>query len=879
MSERSIGRPWTTKEDELLAQAIAIHGEIDNWKAVAAYVPGRSNKACRKRWLHSLSPNVKKSAWTPEEDHALVELYRIHSTKWAIIARHIPGRTDDACSKRYREALDPTLKRDEWTVEEDSKLLEVYSRLGGKWGQVGHELQRSGLACRNRWRLLERKRSNATLHEQSFALRHPQADMGSENRLTTDYSQSYTWPTPSDDQSIYHNDHLSQYHAGYIANAPNEDTGYDAPRVRFNDYDQHMLTHVPPSLRYSSSSLSSALSAPWLDDTRRVQCTPGAIDSLSSVSRHQAHGNYQPQPSMTALSVTPHHNVIRDDDAYTQGHNLQYSYEQPDSRATGHSSSSATIGQAVTYIREDNQQHIFNYPDNFSNRYRESPNLCCGSSVMPQSHTTHMIFDHSRQLGIQEDVRYMHAVTGERIQDTHLYGERPDYHSITPSSNRIITTVSDQQALNNDYSHDAARHSNQVGFTAPSEFLVSSVNHASHCCNEADTSTYRHDGHHVQYEQYPQISSAGYQKDDDSSFDHDPTMARSIYSSEGDHLVYAKSEQHTAQQGLPFDRHCSSVSLPVDYDAHQSVTRDAAYADESQRGCHDPSGAYGQEDHVEYSNSYATSTDVYSTNNGYDVSYPLNQTTANYPAVYTPASSSAPAPAAALDSPPPTTECVKGSYYRSTSRARPRNACPRKRPDTQAPLRLSSDLPATSDPSIKPYACGHLKCWSVDSVASLACYRTSRDLSDHYKSIHMDEAGGDRPFRCGLEGCGKFWKSINGLQYHLQISKAHFQRAISSTFAQTSYSDEKEGIPPAVEASTSTESSEAQKKLYKCPHPTCHNRYKQLSGLRYHLAHGHPPDMPVQLDLVPPALARRISEKMRTQGSTSQSSGSQLNES
>lgn len=48
MSERGVGKPWTTYEDNLLIQAVAIHGGNDNWKAVAASVPGRTNKACRK---------------------------------------------------------------------------------------------------------------------------------------------------------------------------------------------------------------------------------------------------------------------------------------------------------------------------------------------------------------------------------------------------------------------------------------------------------------------------------------------------------------------------------------------------------------------------------------------------------------------------------------------------------------------------------------------------------------------------------------------------------------------------------------------------------------------------------------------------------------
>lgn len=104
-----------------------------------------------KRWLHSLCPTVKKTAWTREEDELLLSLYAIHSTKWSVIARHIPGRTDDACSKRYREALDPSLKKGDWIPEEDFHLLQAYKRLGGRWGQIGAELCRSGLGCRNRY--------------------------------------------------------------------------------------------------------------------------------------------------------------------------------------------------------------------------------------------------------------------------------------------------------------------------------------------------------------------------------------------------------------------------------------------------------------------------------------------------------------------------------------------------------------------------------------------------------------------------------------------------------------------------------------------------------------------------------------------------------
>ncbi|KAJ7807497.1 Homeodomain-like protein, partial [Mycena olivaceomarginata] len=141
---------WNASEDELLTCAVSTHGKPVDWKTVAQAVPGRTNKACRKRWLNSLSPILKKSTWTPAEDRLLIDLYTTNGPKWSIIAEKILRRTDDACSKRYREKLDPNLKKIEWTPGEDIKLKEAYDRIGSNWSSIGQALQRGGLDCRNR---------------------------------------------------------------------------------------------------------------------------------------------------------------------------------------------------------------------------------------------------------------------------------------------------------------------------------------------------------------------------------------------------------------------------------------------------------------------------------------------------------------------------------------------------------------------------------------------------------------------------------------------------------------------------------------------------------------------------------------------------------
>jgi len=142
----------------------------------------------------------------------------------------------------------------------------------------------------------------------------------------------------------------------------------------------------------------------------------------------------------------------------------------------------------------------------------------------------------------------------------------------------------------------------------------------------------------------------------------------------------------------------------------------------------------------------------------------------------------------------------------------------------------------------------------------LHCFQTSGDLLDHSKDQHPDEDAAEKPYRCALLGCGKSWKSINGLQYHLQISTAHFKNALFSRFSAQQPSTPVLNTPSSTEGDI--EDLEPERK-YACPQPGCYKAYRQPSGLRYHVKYGHPPDMPAQLSMVPPALERQIPTKAK----------------
>ncbi|KAF6004341.1 hypothetical protein F1559_000381 [Cyanidiococcus yangmingshanensis] len=96
--------PWTPAEDALLLSLVAKFG-TQAWTAVAACMPGRTGKQCRERWLNQLDPNVRRGAWTFEEDEALVLLHERYGNCWAKMSKHVPGRTDNAIKNRWNSSM------------------------------------------------------------------------------------------------------------------------------------------------------------------------------------------------------------------------------------------------------------------------------------------------------------------------------------------------------------------------------------------------------------------------------------------------------------------------------------------------------------------------------------------------------------------------------------------------------------------------------------------------------------------------------------------------------------------------------------------------------------------------------------------------------
>jgi len=145
--------PWTEEEDELLKTYVPFEPR-GNWVAVAEHIPGRTAKQCRERWSLCLDPNIRKDPWTAEEDEILLQLHDQHGNSWAMIAKHLPGRTENAAKSRFKSI---ERKRDRaWTPAEDATIIRGKAE-ERKWTQIASSLKnppRTKNAVKTRWKEL-----------------------------------------------------------------------------------------------------------------------------------------------------------------------------------------------------------------------------------------------------------------------------------------------------------------------------------------------------------------------------------------------------------------------------------------------------------------------------------------------------------------------------------------------------------------------------------------------------------------------------------------------------------------------------------------------------------------------------------------------------
>ncbi|KAK4610620.1 Transcriptional regulator, partial [Fulvia fulva] len=151
-------RAWTAGEDSTLYHEVRrtgiYQGTSNDWNAVAAKLPRRTNKDCRKRWL-KICKLVNKGTWSTEEDERLLEAVEEHGQSWIQVAQMVETRHADQCAKRWHTVLCQSGMEftHAWNSQNDEYLLHAVELYGRKWRLIAEQYfqGRSAADVRNRW--------------------------------------------------------------------------------------------------------------------------------------------------------------------------------------------------------------------------------------------------------------------------------------------------------------------------------------------------------------------------------------------------------------------------------------------------------------------------------------------------------------------------------------------------------------------------------------------------------------------------------------------------------------------------------------------------------------------------------------------------------
>ena len=105
------GGVWKNTEDEVLKAAVMKYGK-NQWARISSLLTRKTPKQCKARWFEWLDPSIKKVEWSKEEDEKLLHMAKLMPTQWRTIAP-IVGRTPAQCLERYQKLLDEAELGDE----------------------------------------------------------------------------------------------------------------------------------------------------------------------------------------------------------------------------------------------------------------------------------------------------------------------------------------------------------------------------------------------------------------------------------------------------------------------------------------------------------------------------------------------------------------------------------------------------------------------------------------------------------------------------------------------------------------------------------------------------------------------------------------------
>jgi len=95
-----------------------------NWSEIAKIVKTRNGKQIRDRYLNYLDPKIKRDKFSKEDDELILGYYVKFGPKWSLIAKFIKDRTGDLIKNRFYSHLKSKIHQN--NTSKSKKNIKIY---------------------------------------------------------------------------------------------------------------------------------------------------------------------------------------------------------------------------------------------------------------------------------------------------------------------------------------------------------------------------------------------------------------------------------------------------------------------------------------------------------------------------------------------------------------------------------------------------------------------------------------------------------------------------------------------------------------------------------------------------------------------------------
>lgn len=249
---------WTKEEDEHLVKMVEKYriGNIIPWTKILETMPGRYKAQIYNRYMFSLNPAIKREKFSVEEDCILMAAVEEYGANFQNFPPHLlPGRNFVQIRNRYNNVLKNNGKVKHWTMHDDQLLVDLAEKYGVKdWVKIAAEIKcHSRLSCRSRYQTIVNflnKNPNRTVADVPRRKKKFSSNVTTSNWMETIIREKQKDQIVSEEEQlaevVKHNRRLFTY--------INSELGYDYYNYfKYNyDYRSGERKQVPNTSRYET---------------------------------------------------------------------------------------------------------------------------------------------------------------------------------------------------------------------------------------------------------------------------------------------------------------------------------------------------------------------------------------------------------------------------------------------------------------------------------------------------------------------------------------------------------------------------------------------------------------------------------------------------